>query len=120
MSSCFYRFASSTNPVIDSHYITLTLTEWCWFWTVLDTLIMFIIVGVIWLILSWWNWRCFFVVIAIVIFLLVLLMLVYMQTKKYTKKEISAIFSITDEEKTDNANIKVLIEEAVKNALSDK
>lgn len=49
-----------------------------------------------------------------------LLMLVYMQTKKYTKKEISAIFPITDEEKTDNANIKVLIEEAVKNALSDK
>ena len=82
--------------------------------------VMFIIVGVIWLILSWWNWRYFFVVIAIVIFLLVLLMLVYMQTKKYTKKEISAIFSITDEEKTDNANIKVLIEEAVKNALSDK
>lgn len=120
MSSCFYRFASSTNPVIDSHYITLTLTEWCWFWTVLDTLIMFIIVGVIWLILSWWNWRYFFVVIAIVIFLLVLLILVYMQTKKYTKKEISAIFSITDEEKTDNVNIKVLIGEAVKNALSDK
>lgn len=120
MNSCFYRYVSSTNPVIDSHYITLTLTEWCWFWIILETLILFIIVGTIWLVLSWWNWRYFLVVIAIVIFLLALLILVYMQTMEYTKKEISAIFSITDEEKTDNVNIKVLIEEAVKNALSDK
>ena len=120
MSSCFYRYASSTNPVIDSHYITLALTEWCWFWTILDTLILFIIIGVIWLALSWWSWECFLVVVAIVIFLLLLLKLVYIQMKKYTEKEISAIFSATDKEKAGNRNIKELIEEAVKNALSNK
>lgn len=113
MSSCFYKYTSSTNPQIDSHYITLALTEWCWFWTIFETLILFTFVGTIWLFISCWNLKCFLFVVVTIVFLIVLLKLVYMQTKKYTQKEISAIFS--------NANIsKENIEKDVKDALSDK
>lgn len=37
MDSVFYVYASSTNPLIDSHTITQALTNWSWFWIILET-----------------------------------------------------------------------------------
>lgn len=47
MSSCFYRYASSTKPEIDEHSIHLALNEWCWFWIALDTEILLLITEIL-------------------------------------------------------------------------
>ena len=38
MYKVFYKYASSTpgKAVIDSHYITMALDQWCWYWIVLE------------------------------------------------------------------------------------
>ena len=46
MSQVFYKYASSTNPVIDSHSIILTLNEWCWYWILLDSTLILLLVGI--------------------------------------------------------------------------
>ena len=119
MGTCFYKYASSTNPKIDSHNITLVLTEWCWFWIILDTLILYDVVGMIWLIISWWNGRNFFVFIVIELLLIGILILVNVTTKKYSKEEVVAILKINDRDITGDKKMEEIVKEAVKNALSD-
>lgn len=36
MSDIFYRYASSTNPVIDNHLIWNALDKWSWFWICIE------------------------------------------------------------------------------------
>jgi hypothetical protein len=38
MYKVFYKYASSTpgKALIDSHYITMALDQWCWYWIVLE------------------------------------------------------------------------------------
>src|SRR5690554_1008223 len=49
LSKAFYKYASSTNPVIDQHYVNLAINEWCWYWIVLDTLVLFFVIGILFL-----------------------------------------------------------------------
>lgn len=119
MSACFYRYASSTDPVIDSHYITITLTEWCWFWILLDTLILIDIIGLIWLIVSWWSWINLIWIIGVNAILLTLMWLVKRITIKYTKDEISAIFSLKSEQVVYQTNNGKKIEDAIKREISN-
>jgi hypothetical protein len=48
MRSTFYKYASSGpgKAVIDSHYITLALDQWSWYWILLETCALVTITGV--------------------------------------------------------------------------
>lgn len=120
MNNCFYQYASSTDPIIDSHYITLALTEWCWFWIIFDTLLLYDLVGIVWLGISWWNWKSFIIFIVIEILLILLLMLIYCKAGKYAKKEVNEIMLIKDKEILNDKSMKDIIKEAVKSALQNK
>ena len=108
MSKTFYQFASSTDPQIDSHYVTMALNEWCWFWIMLDTGLLLLALGVIFLVLNW-SWIHFLSVILGFLFFCFVLLLIMLQTINYTNKEISAILS--DEDR--RVKIKKEIEDAL-------
>ena len=111
LSKAFYKYASSTNPVIDQHYVNLAINEWCWYWIALDTLVLFLVIGVLFLVIKW-SWLNLLVVLAILAFLLLMMKLIQLQVKAYTTEEIKAIFS--DKEREDE------IKKELKDALSCK
>jgi hypothetical protein len=41
MKACFYRYASSKKPQIDTHNIEEALGNWAWFWVILESLAVF-------------------------------------------------------------------------------
>lgn len=92
LSKAFYKYVSSTNPVIDQHYINLTLNEWCWYWITLDTLALFLTTGIIFLVINW-SWQNLLIILAICAFLIIIMLLIKTQVKEHTKKEIEVIFS---------------------------
>ena len=47
MRQSFYRFASSNSPEIDGHLIHQSLDLWSWFWTGLQTAVVFVLTGLI-------------------------------------------------------------------------
>lgn len=111
MSKCFYEYASSTNPKIDTHSISLALNEWCWFWILLDTLLAVVITGIVFLFLNWAWVNLLFLIICILI-LLMFMFFVMIFIKKYTDQEITAIFS--DDNRVNQ------IRENIGHALSDE
>ena len=111
LSKAFYKYASSTNPVIDQHYINLAINEWCWYWIVLDTTVLFLIIGILFLVIKW-SWFNLLVILAIFAFLLLTMKLIKLQAEVYTKEEIRVIFS--DKEREDE------IKKELKDALSCK
>jgi hypothetical protein len=115
MSKCFYKYTSSTNPVIDQHHIVLVLNEWCWFWILLDTLVSIFLIGLYFLIykLSYQN---IFTLVICLGSIMALMRFVWVFLKKYTTKEIEAIFS--DPERIEE--IKKNIDEVLKGALQCK
>ena len=54
MADVFYRYASSGKDAakIDSHYITLALDQWCWFWIVVEGVVVSIAASVVLLFLG--------------------------------------------------------------------
>ena len=92
MSKCFYKYASSTQPAIDKHSIVLTLNEWCWYWIVLDTMLLTTVTGLFFLIFKW-SLKNLLLIIGALSAMCILLFLVKRQTVKYTQYEIEAIFS---------------------------
>jgi len=111
MSIAFYKYASSTNPVIDTHYIYLTLNVWCWYWIVLDITILFCIISGIFILLKW-SLMNFLFIFIIYIILLFLLNLLKQQVKQYSKHEVIEIFN--------DAKRKEEITKEIENALSNK
>ena len=106
MSKTFYKYVSSTNPIIDSHSIILTLNEWCWFWIVLDSMLIMFLVGIVFLFVKW-SWANALLFLGLLVCLLILLLLIMRRTIKYTKQEIAAIWN--DEKR----------KEEISNALQD-
>lgn len=111
LSKAFYKYASSSNPVIDQHYINLAINEWCWYWIVLDTTALFLIIGILFLVIKW-SWFNLLVILAIFSFLLLTMRFIKLQAEVYTKEEIRVIFS--DKEREDE------IKKELKDALSCK
>lgn len=110
MGKIFYKYASSTKPEIDNHSILLALNEWCWFWIVMDTTILFLLTGIIFLFI---NFSCYNLLTVISIFLVLsfILWLIKQQAKEYTKQEINAILSDFKRKKT----VKKVLENALRN-----
>lgn len=111
MSKVFYKYASSTNPVIDSHAIILALNEWCWCWIILDSILILLIVGIPFLAFKW-SWTNLGLLVGAIIFLLIVLWLIKKQTIRYTEYEIDEIWR--DENRQEE------IKEEIINALQDK
>jgi len=47
MRKVFYRYASSGQPVIDAHYVTMAMDQWLWFWVLIESIPIWIVVGVV-------------------------------------------------------------------------
>jgi len=47
MRKVFYRYASSGQPVIDAHYVTMAMDQWSWFWVLIESIPIWIVVGVV-------------------------------------------------------------------------
>lgn len=92
LSKAFYKYVSSTNPVIDRHYINLILNEWCWYWITLDTLALFLTTGIIFLVINW-SWYNLLIVLGTCVLLILIMLLIKAQVKVHTIKEIEVIFS---------------------------
>jgi hypothetical protein len=45
MRKAFYQFASSRSPQIDEHLVHQALDLWSWFWIVLETAVLFVVIG---------------------------------------------------------------------------
>ncbi len=90
MSNAFYEYASSTLPKIDSHCIFLSLGSWCWFWIFMDTLVVSIVIGILFLIK---NPTCLHVRTFIIVILVISIFMfnIWNQSKKYAKYEVKAI-----------------------------
>lgn len=46
MSQVFYKYASSTKPVIDPHYIRTALDRWGWFWVCMEAVFVLIVYAI--------------------------------------------------------------------------
>lgn len=51
MYKVFYKYASSSpgKAQIESHYITMALDQWCWYWVVLEASFMAFVLGILFL-----------------------------------------------------------------------
>lgn len=98
MSQVFYKYASSTNPVIDSHSIILTLNEWCWYWILLDSTLILLLVGIAFLVIKW-SWTNLALLLVALIVLSVIRWLIKRQTIKYTRLEIAEIWRSEERQK---------------------
>lgn len=107
MSKVFYKYASSTKPAIDEHSIILTLNEWCWYWIMLDSALILLLVGVPFLVIKW-SWTNLVLLVASLIILSVILLLIKKQTVRYTNMEIAEIWRSKERQ------------EEIINALQDK
>ena len=47
MRRVFYRYASSSQPVIDQHYVTMAMDQWSWFWVLVESIPIWMGVGVV-------------------------------------------------------------------------
>lgn len=93
MEDCFYKYASSTKPQIDQHSIILALNEWCWFWILLDTLIVSFIVGLFFSVSSQ-SWKALLLTIALLDIICLFMIGVETKMEKYTYAEVNEIFKI--------------------------
>lgn len=94
----YNKYASSTNPVIDSHSIILTLNEWCWYWILLDSTLILLLVGIAFLVIKW-SWTNLVLLLVALIVLSVIRWLIKRQTIKYTRLEIAEIWRSEERQK---------------------
>lgn len=94
MINIFYKYASSTNPQIDRHYIDMALGAWCWYWILLDSIICITFTGLFWLISKFsWNTLIILIIIIVVHFIFMLLLKKF-QCRKYALQEVKAILEL--------------------------
>ena len=102
MSSVFYKYAGYNSPVIDQHNIYMALGCWSWFWIVLDTLAVTVIIGTIFLITIFMLINFIILICVVAILLSLLVLLYYFGCKKY------AIFEVEDILSDDKRRIELL------------
>lgn len=90
MKNIFYKYASSTEPKIDVHLIHSALGMWTWFWIILDSTLVFLIIGFIYL-LSPFSSLKLLLFILLVLLLVMFMVLVKNSCKKYAEQEVECI-----------------------------
>jgi len=91
MYKVFYKYASGTKEkaVIDSHYITMALDQWCWYWIVLEMTVLAFLLGAVFF--STTRYFLAAVFFAGVLLALVILLLIRNECAKYAMQEVEAI-----------------------------
>jgi len=99
MSEVFYAFASSTpsDKGIDTHYVTMALDQWSWFWIVIEGIPLILASSVA--LFFGAGWTSGLVVLVICAALMLLLMPIWQQCKRYAMDEVCQIVSDPDRKK---------------------
>jgi hypothetical protein len=90
MGPVFYKYASSTNPQIDKHLICEALDWWSWYWVIVESATIFVIVAIVLLFARAWETVGLIMIICIVAFLVVLPFLKH-HCARYAKREVDEI-----------------------------
>lgn len=91
MYKIFYAYAGYTNPSIDAHLIYMALGNWSWYWIFLDSTLVTIVIGTLFLTLSFSWMRLAGVLIIIAILILLMLIIRNSSCKEYAEKEVIEI-----------------------------
>jgi len=93
MSKTFYKYASSTpeRSTIDTHYVTMALDQWSWFWIILESLTVASIVGI--MLLITWKWIALLWVLGFMLVAGLLLWPIWRGCKVYAKQEVDQILA---------------------------
>lgn len=91
MHDVFYRYASGTEgkAAIDSHYVTLALDQWSWFWIVLEAEAIALLTAIVLLIAG--VWFSAGVLIAADLVVIGVLRLIWQGCTRYARAEIDQI-----------------------------
>lgn len=93
MGSTFYAYVSSTKPVIDSHTITQSLTNWSWFWVLLEAQGILSVTAVLLAIYGAWFQTA--MVLFACIFMLVPMRFFRLQSAKYAESQVQQVLRDT-------------------------
>ena len=93
MNDTFYPYASSSpnEAVIGSHYITMALDQWCWYWIVLDVSFITIIAAGILFFAKSFAWSS--ILLLLVISSFALLQFVRKHCEKYAFQQVELILA---------------------------
>jgi len=91
MKKTFYRYASSTDPVIDKHLIYQALDWWSFYWVVVEAIIVIVAIGAIHLAIG--SYGTGIVMCASSVVLLLPLQFFYRQCTRYASNEVDDILS---------------------------
>lgn len=93
MSNIFYKYAGYGDPCIDVHLIYMALGSWSWYWVILDTLAVTLVLGIIFLITNF-SWISLMTIFCIVIALNIIMYLIKnFSCKKYAILEVNSILN---------------------------
>lgn len=94
MGNAFYYYASSTpeKAKIDSHYITLALDQWCWYWILVEANVVALITASIF----YWSDKPKWAAALLALVVVVLALLLYMKERcaSYALVEIGEILKL--------------------------
>jgi hypothetical protein len=96
MYKVFYKYASSTpgKSVIDPHYITMALDQWCWYWIVLES--TFIALALALILLTAKRYFAAAILFGGVLVAVGILQVIRSQCSDYALQEVEAILEKTD------------------------
>lgn len=101
----FYYYASSTEPKIDSHNISMALDSWCWFWIFLDYTVISLIFLIVVIFTDIFSKSIHFpkeIYIGFTIFLIIIILLtvliIVFECKKYSDKEVEQIVKLLEKD----------------------
>lgn len=107
MKDVFYRYASSTKPVIDTHNIHEALDNWAWVWVLLEAWFVFMVCGIALCCLG--SIKVGLCVLAIATGVVVMLSPIYLhRCVKYAKAQVDDILSDAERRKAVSSKLNAI------------
>jgi len=93
MYKSFYAYASSTpgKAVIDSHYITMALDQWCWYWVVLETTFIVFVLAITFLVAK--HFETAAILLLLILTFIGVLQVIRKLCSDYALQEVEAILT---------------------------
>ena len=98
MRKSVYEFASFTDPVIDTQLVRTAADNWGWFWSLLESSIVFGITLAVLAAIRAWPW--FDIVLACILFEILLLGALWCSCKRTAARQVRAILDDPERSKT--------------------
>ncbi len=99
MIEIFYKYAGYASPVIDSHLVYMALGNWSWYWIIIDTLIVSIVLGGLMLYLEYSHLKLLLILGLLLSLYLISIIIKNIQCKKSAISEVKAILANTKRKK---------------------